>query len=286
MTQRGHDSPVSGSVPADPRRSRLSTPEFRKKKRSAATDPRICVVTAYDATFARMAEEAGVDAILVGDSLGMVVQGLDTTLPVTLEEMLYHCRAVNRGSQRAHLTCDLPFLSYQASVDDAVRSAGRALKEGGAQSVKIEGGRAMEGTIARLVSVGIPVMGHVGLTPQSVHAMGGFRTQGLGGDEARVLADARAVADAGAFAIVLEGIPASLAERITRDVSIPTIGIGAGPHCDGQVLVGYDLLGLIPDFKPRFVKQYANLWQHGVDATKRYCTEVRDGVFPSDEHST
>lgn len=254
--------------------------------RMAAKDERITVVTAYDVTFARMFDEAGVDAILVGDSLGMVIQGHDTTLPVTVDEVIYHCRAVARGTHRAHLIGDMPFMSYQASEDDALRNAGRMLSEGGAHAVKLEGGEAMVKTIARLVSVGIPVMAHVGLTPQSVHAMGGFKVQGKGDDSAdRILRDAVAVADAGAYAVVLEGIPRDLAREITHRIAVPTIGIGAGPDVSGQVLVGYDLLGLAQGPSPKFVKRYAEMFAGGVAATRRYCEEVRAGAFPTDAHS-
>jgi 3-methyl-2-oxobutanoate hydroxymethyltransferase len=244
------------------------------------------MVTAYDATFARMLDEGGADMLLVGDSLGMVVQGQATTLPVTMDEMLYHCRAVARGSKRAHLVGDMPFMSYQVSAEEAVRNAGRFLAECGMHSVKLEGGADMAKTIRRIVAAGIPVMGHVGLTPQSVHAMGGFRVQGKGVEEAqRVLDDARAVAEAGAFAIVLEGVPAQLASRITAELPIPTIGIGAGPHCDGQVLVCYDLLGLTADRTPKFVKKYDNFFDRGVSAMKRFRDEIVSGDFPSTEHS-
>jgi len=247
---------------------------------------RIAMVTAYDATFARMLDEGGADVLLVGDSLGMVVQGQETTLPVTTEEMLYHCRAVARGSKRAHLVGDMPFMSYQVSPEDALRSAGRFLAEGGMHAVKLEGGLDMAATIRRIVAAGIPVMGHVGLTPQSVHAMGGFRVQGKREEEAqRVLSDARAVADAGAYALVLEGIPSELASRITSELAIPTIGIGAGPHCDGQVLVCYDLLGLTPERVPRFVKQYEQFYQRGSSAMARYKQELQAGDFPAAEHS-
>jgi len=246
---------------------------------------KITMVTAYDATFARMIDEAGADILLVGDSLGMVVQGRDTTLPVTVDEVIYHCRAVARGTRRAHIVGDMPFLSHQISPEDALRNAGRFLSEGGAHSVKLEGGQSSAPTIKRLVQAGIPVMGHVGLTPQSVHAMGGFRVQGKTEEAAeRVLADARAVAEAGAYAIVLEGIPSDLAAEVTASLSIPTIGIGAGPACDGQVLVCYDLLGLTPDLKPRFVKRYAELFEAGKDAVATYCEEVRAGVFPTEAH--
>jgi 3-methyl-2-oxobutanoate hydroxymethyltransferase len=247
---------------------------------------RITMVTAYDATFARMLDQGGADILLVGDSLGMVVQGQDTTLPVTMEETIYHCRAVARGSQRAHLVGDMPFMSYQVTPEEALRNAGRLLSEGGMHAVKLEGGADVAQTIRRIVTAGIPVMGHVGLTPQSVHAMGGFKVQGKREEEAqRVLSDARAVAESGAYAIVLEGIPSELASRITAELAIPTIGIGAGPHCDGQVLVSYDLLGLTAERVPRFVKQYDNFYERGVAAIARFRNEVQTGVFPSAEHS-
>lgn len=243
------------------------------------------MVTAYDATFARMLDEGGADVLLVGDSLGMVFQGHDSTLPVTMDEMLYHCRAVARGSKRAHLVGDMPFMSYQVSPEEALRSAGRFLAEGGMHAVKLEGGADMTRTIRRIVSAGIPVMGHVGLTPQSVHALGGFKVQGKREEDAqRVLGDAKAVAEAGAYAIVLEGIPSELASRITAELPIPTIGIGAGPHCDGQVLVCYDMLGLAAERVPRFVKQYEHFYKAGVAAMQRFRDEVRAQEFPSAEH--
>ena len=261
----------------------VTVPRLGKMKRDAE---RITMVTAYDATFARMFDEAGIDVLLVGDSLGMVVQGQDSTLPVTVEEVIYHCRAVARGTRRAHIVGDMPFLSWQVSPEEALRNAGRFLSEGGAQAVKLEGGVDAAPTIERIVHAGIPVMAHVGLTPQSVHAMGGFRVQGkTEATAARVLRDAKAVAEAGAYSLVLEGIPTDLAQRITEAVDIPTIGIGAGPHCDGQVLVCYDLLGLTPDLKPKFVKRYAEFFEEGVAAARRYREEVRAGVFPSEEYS-
>jgi len=211
----------------------VTVPRLRKMKREGT---RITMVTAYDATFARLFDDAGIDVLLVGDSLGMVVQGLDSTLPVTVDEVIYHCRAVARGTRRAHIVGDMPFLSWQLSPEQALRNAGRFLSEGGAQAVKLEGGVDAAPTIQRIVQAGIPVMAHVGLTPQSVHAMGGFRVQGKTEESAaRVLADAKAVADAGAYSLVLEGIPSDLAQQISEAVEIPTIGIGAGPHCDGQV---------------------------------------------------
>jgi len=261
----------------------VTVPALRARK---GTGERITMVTAYDATFARMLDEAGVDALLVGDSLGMVVQGLDSTLPVTVDEVIYHCRAVARGARRAHIVGDMPFMSWQISPEEALRTAARFLSEGGAHAVKLEGGRNAAPTIRRLVEAGIPVMGHVGLTPQSVHAMGGFRVQGKTEDAAEaVLADAVAVAEAGAYAIVLEGVPTDLAQRITEAVPVPTIGIGAGPHCDGQVLVCYDLLGLTPNLRPKFVKRYAEMFEEGVAAARAYCDEVQSGAFPTEEHA-
>ena len=261
----------------------MTVPRLGKMKRDGE---RITMVTAYDATFARLFDEAGIDVLLVGDSLGMVVQGQDSTLPVTVDEVIYHCRAVARGTRRAHVVGDMPFLSWQVSPEDALRNAGRFLSEGGAQAVKLEGGVDAASTIERLVHAGIPVMGHVGLTPQSVHAMGGFRVQGKTEEAAnRVLDDAKSVADAGAYALVLEGIPTDLAAEITEAVCIPTIGIGAGPHCDGQVLVCYDLLGLTPELRPKFVKRYAEFFDEGVEAARRYRDEVRAGAFPTEEYS-
>lgn len=263
--------------------SKVTVRSLQEMKR---TGVRIAMVTAYDATMARLVEAAGVDVVLVGDSLGMVVQGYDNTLPVTLDEMIYHCRAVARSLQRPHLVGDLPFMAYQTGPEEAMRSAGRLLKEGGCAAVKLEGGAEMAETVARLVAVGIPVMGHVGLTPQSVHAMGGFRVQGKDDEGAeRILAGARALRDAGAYSIVLEGIPLTLAARITADLDIPTIGIGAGPHCDGQVLVFHDLLGLFDDFRPKFVKRYAELGAAAKTAIAEYVREVRSGEFPTREHS-
>ncbi|MBK8011317.1 MAG: 3-methyl-2-oxobutanoate hydroxymethyltransferase [Deltaproteobacteria bacterium] len=247
---------------------------------------RVSMVTAYDATFARLAEEAGVDALLVGDSLGMVIQGHENTLSVTLEDMIYHTKAVRRGSARAHVVGDMPFMSYQPSPEVALTNAGRLVKEGGAEAVKLEGGVEYEDAIGRIVRAGIPVMGHVGLTPQSVHAMGGFKVQGRSPEAARrVLDDAKAVEAAGAYAIVLEGVPVELSRVITAHLSIPTIGIGAGAACDGQVLVMYDLLGMSGAFRPRFVKAYADLGREVVDALGAYAREVKDGSFPADEHT-
>jgi 3-methyl-2-oxobutanoate hydroxymethyltransferase len=246
----------------------------------------IVMVTAYDATFARMLDEAGVDILLVGDSLGMVVQGEHDTLGVTVDDIIYHCKAVSRGTRTAHVVGDMPFLSYQVSPEDALRNAGRIVAQGRAHAVKLEGGEAMAPAIAKIAAAGIPVMAHVGLTPQSVHAMGGFRVQGREHAEAqRIFADAIAVADAGAYALVLEGIPGELAERITAAVSIPTIGIGAGVHCDGQVLVCYDLLGMTADLRPKFVKRYDDGFARVVAATSAFCDEVRARRFPGEEHT-
>lgn len=253
--------------------------------RKKADNDKIVMVTAYDYTMGRLVDAAGVDMVLVGDSLGMVIQGHDSTLPVTLDDILYHTRAVSRALQRAHLTADMPFLSYQVSPQDALRAAGRLIKESGAQSVKLEGGERTAPAIAHIVEAGIPVVGHVGLTPQSVHAMGGFKVQGKGEQGERVLRDALAVQEAGAFCIVLEGLPARLASRISAELSIPTIGIGAGPDCDGQVLVCNDLLGLDLSFKPKFVKRYAELQHEVIGAVQAYAAEVRSGAFPDADHS-
>ena len=241
----------------------------------------IAVLTAWDLTSAHIADQAGADMVLVGDSLAMVTLGYDTTLPLTLDEMLHHARAVRRGVTDALLVMDLPFMSYQTNRADALRAAGRAIKETGAQAVKVEGGyTAMAETIQTLVQVGIPVMGHVGLTPQSVNTMGGFRQQGRSPEAAnRILQEAIAIDQAGAFAIVLEHIPADLAKTITEKLTIPTIGIGAGPHCDGQVLVTADVLGL-SSWQPPFAKQYANLREQGINAAQQFCEEVRSRQFP------
>lgn len=246
---------------------------------------RFSMLTAYDFAFARIFDDAGIDVLLVGDSLGNVVQGRDTTLPVTLEEVAYHTRLVARAAQRALVVADMPFGSFQVSAEDAVRAAIRLVKEGGAHAVKLEGGVAVREAIARIVAAGIPVMGHVGLTPQSVHAMGGFRVQGRGDQgRRRVLEDALAVQEAGAFAVVLEGMPADLASEITARLAIPSIGIGAGPGCDGQVLVMHDMLGL-NDWTPGFVKQFANLGALAHQAARAFAAEVADAKFPGEEHS-
>jgi 3-methyl-2-oxobutanoate hydroxymethyltransferase len=249
----------------------------------------IAMLTAYDFPFARIFDQAGVDVLLVGDSLGMVVQGADSTLPVTVEEVLYHTRIVARARRRALLVADMPFLSYQVSVEQAILNAGRMIKEGGAEAVKLEGGIVAADTVHKLTSLDIPVMGHVGLTPQSIHRMGGHRVQGRRaghdpGCRERLLEDAAALEAAGAFAIVLEGIPAELAQEITMRSGVPTIGIGAGPKCDGQVLVMHDMLGLSESFMPRFAKSYAHLWNEAGAATAAYVREVRERAFPGPEH--
>jgi len=255
-------------------------------KRLKQIGQKICMVTAYDAAFARIFDQAGADSILVGDSLGMVIQGRDSTLAVTMEQMIYHCSAVTRTAARAHVVGDLPFMSYQTSTADAVRNAGRLISEGGVAAVKLEGGAEFAEAIAQITRASIPVMGHLGLTPQSVHRMGGFVVQGRDEQTARrILNDAIALEQAGCYALVLEGMPLELARAITEKLSIPTIGIGAGPHCDGQVLVCYDLLGMNPDFRPKFVKQYANLHQSIQEAARSFFAEVRSEVFPAEEHS-
>ena len=264
------------------REHRVTLPSLRRRKRRGE---KITMLTAYDFTFAQIFDSAGIDVLLVGDSLGNVVQGHSTTLPVTLEESLYHTRLVSRGVRRALVVADMPFGSYQVSPEDAVRNAIRFVKESGAHAVKLEGGTAMLGTIARIVACEIPVMGHVGLTPQAIHRMGGHRVQGRSDEgRAKVMADAKAVEAAGAFAVVLEGVPVELAQEVTATLSIPTIGIGAGVHCDGQVLVMHDLLGL-SDWTPSFVKPYANLGAVASQAARRFAEEVSDQKFPDPEHS-
>ncbi len=264
------------------REHRVTVPSLLVRKQRGE---RIAMLTAYDHTFATIFDAAGIDVLLVGDSLGNVVQGCDTTLPVTLDETIYHTRLVARAARRALVVSDLPFGSYQISPEDAVRSSVRCLKEGGAQAVKLEGGLAVAETIARIVAAEIPVMGHVGLTPQAIHRMGGHRVQGRGEDgRTKVLADALAVEAAGAFAIVLEGIPAEIAREVTASVGIPTIGIGAGVHCDGQVLVMHDMLGL-GEWTPSFVKRYAALGSVASQAARAFAEEVRESKFPDAEHS-
>jgi 3-methyl-2-oxobutanoate hydroxymethyltransferase len=252
--------------------------ELKERKRRGE---RIAVLTAYDATMAALLERAGIDVLLVGDSVGTVMLGYDTTLPVTLDAMLHHTAAVCRGVSHALVIADMPFLTYQVSVAEAVRNAGRLLQEGGAAAVKLEGGRAVLDVVRRLVEVGIPVMGHLGLQPQSVHQLAGYRKRGTEPREAdAILADADDLQQAGVFAIVLESIPADLARSVTAHVDVPTIGIGAGPHCDGQVLVSSDLLGLFDGFVPSFVKRYANLGETITAAAAAYKDDVRAGRFP------
>jgi len=253
--------------------------------RMKAEGTKIVMITAYDALFARIFDDAGVDVILVGDSLGMVVLGHPDTLNVTMEDMVRHTAAAARGRKRAFLAADMPFLSYQAGLSDAIRNAGRLL-QAGAEAVKLEGGRNAAETIRAIASADIPVMGHIGLTPQSVHRMGGYRVQGKTDPQReRLLDDAAAVQEAGAFSVVLEGIPAALAGEITRALSIPTIGIGAGVACDGQVLVMQDLLGLFDEFRPKFVKRFGELRKPVAEAVGAYAAAVRDGSFPGKEHS-
>jgi 3-methyl-2-oxobutanoate hydroxymethyltransferase len=266
-------------MPASPK---VTTAVIRQKKGVE----KIVVLTAYDVAFARLADKAGADIILVGDTLGMVVQGQSSTLPVTVDEMIYHGRMVGRGITRAHLVIDMPFMSYQASIEDGMHSAGRLMKEGGAEAVKLEGGEEVAELVFRLVRAGIPVMGHVGMTPQSVHQFGGFKTQGRTEDQRqRIITGAEALAQAGAYAIVLEAMPSPVAVEVTQAVPVPTIGIGAGPSCDGQVLVMHDLLGMDPVWQPRFVRRYAELGQEIERAFSAYAADVRAGRFPSSGES-
>jgi 3-methyl-2-oxobutanoate hydroxymethyltransferase len=264
------------------REHRITIPSLRRRKRRGE---KTTMLTAYDFGFAQIFDTAGIDILLVGDSLGNVVQGRETTLPVTMDEAVYHTRLVSRGARRALVIGDMPFGSYQVCAEDAVRNAVCFVKEGGAHGVKLEGGTAVLETIRRIVAAEIPVMGHVGLTPQAIHRMGGHRVQGrTEKSRERVLADARAVEEAGAFAVVLEGMPVELAREVTELLSIPTIGIGAGIHCDGQVLVMHDLLGL-SDWTPSFVKQYANLGALASRAARSFAEDVAGEKFPDEEHS-
>ena len=262
---------------------RITTRVLQKMKRESY---RFSSLTAYDALFARIFDEAGIDIILVGDSVGNVIQGHETTLPVTLDEIIYHTRAVRRGVQRAMVVADMPFMSFQVSTNEAFRNAGRLMKEGGAEAVKLEGGKRVVKTVRRMTAAGIPVMGHLGLTPQSIHQFGGYQARGRSKEEAeQIMRDAKALEDAGAFAIVLEKIPAQLAADVSASLKIPTIGIGAGAGCDGQVLVFTDMLGLTVDFNPRFVRQYDNLRERINGAVAGYRGDVRDGTFPSQDES-
>jgi len=263
--------------------TRVTTSTIRDMKKKGE---RLTMLTAYDYPTAAAMDEAGIDVILVGDSLGMVVLGYDSTLPVTMEDMLHHTKAVTRAAKRAMVIGDMPFMSYQASVEEAVRNAGRFMQEAGAQGVKLEGGREVAEVTRRIAQAGIPVMAHIGLTPQSVHQLGGYKVQGKDHPSAvRLLEDARILEEAGAFAVVLECVPAALAEKITASLAISTIGIGGGVHCDGQVLVVHDMLGLFERFTPKFVKKYASLNVQIKEAVTQYIDEVRRGVFPGPEHS-
>jgi len=263
-------------------RKKVTTLALQRKKERGQP---ITMLTAYDYPTALAVDQAGIDAILVGDSLGMVVLGYPNTLPVTMEDMLHHCKAVARGAQSALLVGDMPFMSYQTDIDTAVRNAGRFLQEAGMDAVKLEGGRERAGAVAAIVSAGIPVMGHLGLTPQSVNQLGGFRPQGRSASAARrLLEDALALQEAGCFSLVLESVPARLAALISRRLQIPTIGIGAGAGCDGQVLVTHDLLGLFERFTPKFVKRYANLHDEMRRAFEAYKEEVENSLFPAEEH--
>ena len=263
---------------------RIRVRDLQEKKRRGE---KIAMLTVYDATMARLLDRAGIDVFLVGDSLGMVIEGHDNTLPVTLDAMLHHTQAVARGTKRAFVVADMPFLTYQASASEAVHNAGRLIQQGGAASVKLEGGHAVAETVARLVEAGIPVMGHLGLLPQHVHELSGFRMQAKCQEDAdRLIEDARELQQAGAFSLVLESIPSEVAQAVTEELSIPTIGIGAGPYCDGQVLVSYDAFGLNDESVPRFAKQYASLGEDMVEAAREYAEDVRRGRFPALERRT
>jgi 3-methyl-2-oxobutanoate hydroxymethyltransferase len=258
----------------------------RRLEEMKAAGERIACLTAYDFLTAAILDEAGIDLILVGDSAGTVFAGRDTTIPMTMEQMLYHAEVVSRGVKRALVVADLPFMSYQVSEEDALRNAGRFIKEALAEAVKLEGGRQYCGTVRRIVDSGIPVMGHLGLTPQSIHKFGSYQARGVSNEEAeQIVEDAKALEAAGAFAIVLEKVPAVLAERVTAVLRIPTVGIGAGAGCDGQILVTPDMLGIFTRFRPRFVRRYAELGGAMADAFRRYAKDVKAGAFPSDKES-
>ncbi len=281
MTAAARPSPTgtNGAPPEAVERRPVTVPDFLSAR---ARGQRLALLTCYDYTMARLLDAAGVDSLLVGDTLGMVVQGQPDTLAVTLDEMIYHTRLVARGATRSLIVTDMPFMSFQVSPEQALTNAGRIVKEGGAHAVKLEGGVRSASAIKAIVSADIPLMGHIGLTPQSVRRFGGFKVQR---DADHLLEDALAVQEAGAFAVVIECVPADLARRITEALTIPTIGIGAGPGCDGQVLVTHDMLGLFDELRPRFVKQYAELGQEMRRAAEEYCREVRGGSFPTAEHS-
>jgi len=259
--------------------SRITLTDLAKRKTEGR---KITMLTAYDFPFAALVDQAEIDMILVGDSLGVVVQGKENTLPVTMDEMIYHTEMVTRATSHCLVVGDMPFLSYQVSREEAVFHAGRFLKEAGAQAVKLEGGAAVKKTIEAIAAADIPVMAHIGLTPQSVHKMGGFKVQK---EMDRLVKDAKTVEEAGAFSVVLECVPGEIAKRITDEISIPTIGIGAGVHCDGQVLVLHDLLGLFDRFVPKFIKRYANLGEDALRALRQYKEEVEGGTFPGEEHT-
>jgi 3-methyl-2-oxobutanoate hydroxymethyltransferase len=264
-------------------RKKVTVFDLQKKKQQSRP---ITMITAYDYSSALLSDQAEIDVILVGDSLAMVMLGLDNTLPVTMDQMVYHCSAVARGARNAFLVGDMPFMSYQADTAEAVRNAGRFLKEGAMDGVKLEGGSEVSATTKAIVGAGIPVMGHIGLTPQSASKLGGFRVQGKSvGDAMRLLDDAMALEKAGCFSLVLEAVPAGVAEVISEKLKIPTIGIGAGPGCDGQVLVYHDVLGLFDRFTPKFVKQYANVGQSILQALQLYAEDVENGRFPAEEHT-
>ena len=264
-------------------RPKITTAALREMK---AQRERIVALTAYDHLFARILDQAGIDIVLVGDSVATVMQGRDTTVPVTMDQMVYHCEMVSRAVERAFVVGDMPFLSYQVSVEDALRNAGRMLKEGRAEAIKLEGGRVFADTVRRLVDAGIPVMGHLGLTPQSIHQFGSYKARGVDPQEAqRIVDDAQSLTEAGAFALVVEKVPAELARRVTQAVPIPIIGIGAGPHCDGQILVTHDMLGMFTRFRPRFVRRYLELAQSIGAAVAQYGKDVRSGAFPSADES-
>ncbi len=262
-----------------------TTPDSIRERKGRK--PPLTLLPAYDATFARLLDQAGIDIILVGDTLGQFVQGHDNPLPVTVDDVVYHLRAVNRVTRSALVAGDMPFLSFQTSQEAALRNAGRLIKEGGARAVKIEGGVALAETVAAMTRAGIPVIGHIGVQPQSTLLTGHFRVSAGRAieDVQRLLEDARAMADAGAFALVVEAVPREAARLVTRSVSIPTLGIGAGPDCDGQVIVTHDLLGLFTEFKPKFVKRYADLAGEAGKALKSFLSDINEGVFPDDEHS-
>lgn len=262
---------------------KITVNDFYRKKQAAE---KITMLTAYDYPTAQMVDEAGIDAILVGDSVSMVVQGIANTLPVTMDEMIYHTKMVARAAKNAMVISDMPYMSYQISVEDSLRNAGRFIKEGGAHAVKLEGGREVADIVVAMTRAEIPVMAHIGLTPQAFNRMGGFKVQGRSKEAAeRLLEDAKILEDAGAFSLVVEAVPAELATQITRSLAIPTIGIGAGVECDGQVLVLHDLLGLFERFLPKFAKRYVNLKEFGVRAIQEYKKDVEDGTFPGSEHS-